>query len=129
MGYCSDVTIYIVEKEDLSIKQMIKGADIVEIMGQDCYETGINSEGKNILKVTYDYVKWYDGYAIVEYWKKVLNSLNPGDYLFTRVGEDNGDVEIDGEYGSAYEVTTLEYDVDFKQPCFIENNKNIVCYA
>lgn len=129
MGYCSDVTIYIVEKEDLSIKQMIRGADIVEIMGQDCYETGINSEGKNILKVTYDYVKWYDGYAIVEYWKKILDSLNPKDYLFTRVGEEEGDIEIDGKYGEAYPVTSLEYDIDFKQPYLIGDNENVVCYA
>lgn len=129
MGYCSTITIYVVEQPDLSIQQIMRGADIAEIMGQDCYETGINSKGKNVLKVIYDHVKWYDGYAIVEYWKKILNSLNPKDYLFTRVGADNGDIEIDGKYGEAYPVNSLGYDVDFKQPCFIENNKNIVCYA
>lgn len=129
MGYCSTVTIYIVEQEDLSIQQMIRGAEIQEPMSQDCYQTGINSEGKNVLKVTYDWVKWYEGYAIVEYWKKILKTLKPKDYLFTIIGEDNGNIEINGEYGSAYEVTTLNYDVDFKQPHLIEDNKNVVCYA
>lgn len=129
MGYRSNIVIYIVEPKDMSLQEIVRKANEVEEMGQDCYETGINSYGERVLKVNYEDVEWESGYDIVEYWNNIMEIVGEDRYLFTRAGEENNDVEMYGNYGYAYPVTKFDYDVDFKNPNFIENNKEIVCYV
>lgn len=114
IGYCSNVTIY-VRAEEKILNQIIKGAIIANYDYKPNFsKIGKNSSGDKVLLVEYDGYKWYEGYSLPIYWENVFNKLEADDYLFTRQGEDWDDIEIDGCYGEAYPISSIEIDVDFE---------------
>lgn len=113
MGYRSTIVIYIKENKDINLEDIVNLSEIIEEMGRDCYELGINSNNEKVLRVTFSDIKWYSTYDIVKFWNNVLNKIDEDDFLFTRTGEDYKDCEIYGEYGYAYPVCEIDYDVDF----------------
>ena len=56
-------------------------------------------------------VKWYDSYKEVQAVQNFLNLLKDDDYGMIRVGEESGDVELDGDPGqyNMYPHTTIEW--------------------
>ena len=112
-------------QEDIALDQL----SLKEYFDPYCYEIGINSYGEKVLKVNYEDVEWKSDYDIVEYWNNIMEIVGEDRYLFTRIGEENNDIEMYGNYGYAYPITKFDYDVDFANPNFIENNKEIVCYV
>ena len=49
-------------------------------------------------KMYFEYVKWYEGYEDVSFIEEVLNSIDDEEWLITRVGEDQNDIEQTGSY-------------------------------
>lgn len=114
MGYRSNIVIYIEETEDTTLEQIIKGAFIADNeCYPDDYEIGKNKNGKRVLCVIYEDTKWYDSYPIVKYWENIFKEIEEEHYLYTRQGENWSDIEIEGEYGYAYPIAEIEYDIDF----------------
>lgn len=111
MGYRSNIKIYLVETET-KLEEIIKESKEAECTGQ--FTIGFNSENKRVLLVEFEGLKWYSEYKLVSYWENILKTTDPNNFLFTRLGEDFKDVEIDGDFGFAYAYSDIGYDVDFK---------------
>ena len=46
----------------------------------------------------WSYVKWYDDFKEVGFWEELMQELNEQDYLFSRIGEDYDDTEVQGYF-------------------------------
>lgn len=113
MGYRSNVNIFIRQDEE-DLKKIINSAKTIDkFFNDNNYEIKNNSDGQTILHIYFRSIKWYNDFPLISFLKQVMNSLNDEDYLFTRKGEEWNDIEIEGDYGYAYPVTEIEFDVDF----------------
>ena len=118
MGYISDVTMYIRESDDFkkkfnNLENFINLSNMAEESEDECFTIRKNSKGERVLKIYFDYVKWYEDYPIVQFYEKAVEKLDENDYLFVRCGEEVGDFEITGFYGNAYPRLTIDYEVNF----------------
>ena len=49
-------------------------------------------------KMYFEYVKWYESYEDVGFIEEVLGSIDDEEYLITRVGEEQDDIQQTGGY-------------------------------
>lgn len=114
MGYRSEVIIYVEETNGICLENII--SDIKKI--EDCsdsMEISRNSENNRVLKVHYDWVKWYDEYDLVKYWNNLFDKLDEDNCKFARMGENDSDFETYGSYGYIYLNRIFDIDVDFDE--------------
>jgi hypothetical protein len=49
-------------------------------------------------KMYFEHVKWYESYEDVSFIEEVLHSIDDEEWLITRVGEEQNDIEQTGSY-------------------------------
>jgi hypothetical protein len=99
MGYRSQVKIALkkVDYEELEGRIELTGdSDIKSLFNYANIETG-----EDVVVIEFDWVKWYPEYKDVQYIDNYLAELeeNGKPYKIIRVGEDQGDVEIQYSLG------------------------------
>lgn len=109
MGYRSDVCIALTDSASRLVKTIIshlpEGHEALELVKHDS-GTFIDITPKDITnpdfdcdsKMYFEHVKWYERYDDVSFIEEVIHSLDEEDYLVTRVGEDQNDIEQTGSY-------------------------------
>ena len=93
MGYCSNVYLKTTTEGWILMKKMNDSIAIPEDKPL-AYATVERTEA-GFYKITFDDFKWYDTYAQVENFNKVLEQYENQDipYSFIRLGEDTEDIE------------------------------------
>lgn len=104
MGYRSDVGLVLSKKAVAELKRRLDALDnnsnkqttIRELMeyAQSHY-TDKNSEDEVYY---WEWLKWYSDFPDVSFIERLMADLEVEDYLFFRVGEEIGDIEIKGEF-------------------------------
>ena len=104
MGYRSDVGLALSKKAVTELKKRLDALDnnsneqttIRELMeyAQSHYPDK-NSEDEVYY---WEWLKWYSDFPDVSFIERLMADLEVEDYLFFRVGEEIGDIEIKGEF-------------------------------
>lgn len=94
MGYRSDVTILIHEKD----WAVIKADALIQDVYIDFYETldeNLTKDNRKVFQIKYAWVKWYPDYEDVSFLTKHFERLldEADDFALIRVGEDATDME------------------------------------
>ena len=113
MGYYNDVVLSIAPEAADSFYPLLSSDqalyDLV-MKGSESFDTSKFRKG-DILIEWYG-VKWGDRYPEVAKLNKWRSSLPEEHYRFTRVGEDNNDIEENGDYGWDYiQVTRPQIEI------------------
>ena len=107
MGYRSQVAIELEVKEKEILKTAIKYDEkLKEIV--DYADTKDNwdcKEPDQSCVLSWDYIKWYDGYATINAMMSFLSHIDDESYRFIRMGEDFDDVEHQGEKWGRLNIT------------------------
>ena len=109
MGYRSDVCIALTDSATRLVKTILNhlpegheahalakhdSGTFIDITPKDIANPDLDCDSK----IYFDHVKWYEGYEDVSFFEEVVASLDEEDYLITRVGEDQSDIEQTGGY-------------------------------
>ena len=101
MGYYSDVGICVKKENFDELKERVnalKDNTVTSFIESAKYV----DYGSEEVILTWDYIKWYPEFAEVQFITSFLSELKTRGiaYSFIRVGEENGDIEIDNYYGA-----------------------------
>ena len=100
MGYRSDAAVVLSKEGAAYLKSQIS------MNGMKCGAEKLLAEADDhIVDPTtaselwyWEYIKWYNDYADVNFLERTVHSLPSEDFMFIRVGEDNSDNEEIGNY-------------------------------
>jgi len=122
MGYCSDVVIALTDSATRLLKTIIshmpEDHEVHHLMDIDIgtfaeiLPDELNDKNKDCdSRLVFEGVKWYDGHEDVSLIEEVLMSIDEENWLFTRLGEDQDDLEQRGCYyeSDVYIRRTIEW--------------------
>jgi hypothetical protein len=105
MGYYSQVGLALTEKAYITLLEALKKDK--EYFSEDNYNEILNLINKNVdihyhehtkeKLLIWNWIKWYNSYASVNYINDFVKSLNTEDYLYIIIEED-GNLTVDGEF-------------------------------
>ena len=101
MGYRSNVIISVVATATDFDQRKVLGQDLPDFLldADITKRLSCGSEKDNAwYRFEWQDSKWYDSYPEVQAVHEWLNSLEPDDYHFHRLGEDFGDYDSEGDY-------------------------------
>ena len=122
MGYRSDVCIALTDSATRLVKAIMahlpenhEALDLAQI-DEGTFKTITPNDIANPdfdcdSKMYFEQVKWYEGYGDVAFFEEVLQALDEEEYLVTRVGEDQSDIEQLGSYydSDVYVARSIEW--------------------
>ena len=104
MGYCSEVAI-VIKKEDY--ENHFKGVEQLK----DLLEIGKIITREDLVIIHWDWIKWYDSFPEIQLVNQILDYMENQEnhpYSFTRIGEEDGDIETQ-YYAGKNEEYLCEY--------------------
>ena len=101
MGYRSEVVIVLSEEAKKLLEEKLESlpdeeAENIESMFSCSDAHFIHESGAELYHWTW--VKWYNSYSEIAFIENFLNNLDDEDYYFMRIGEDLGDIELQGYF-------------------------------
>ena len=104
MGYYSDVAIALATKHKSKMLDIIREDewDFVVDYPEETYDHTEDVRLAFTLFIAKNW-KWYEGYDFVDDVMGLLREISNKEYGFLRIGEEDDDVETDGDYGE-YEL-------------------------
>ena len=109
MGYRSDVCVAMTDSatrlmktiishlpDEHEVNHLIKedGANFKDITAEQLADQDFDCDSK----MYFEYVKWYESYEDVGFIEEVLSNIDDEDWLITRVGEEQDDIQQTGCY-------------------------------
>lgn len=109
MGYRSQVAFKTTSEGYIILKRF--NDEIEEKKDRPLYCAEIRKTEDGFYKITFDEIKWYDSYADIQNFIKVMDILDEQDipYKFIRLGEDIDDIEIRDNYTEDMPEALLEF--------------------
>ena len=127
MGYRSQVVMAISkELVPFLLLATSKNKEAEELVFKDAYTFDRNYDNNKSWLLTWDGIKWYEGYADIDAIENFMTDAESGDWVitdddgqdvhseelfrFVRVGEEHGDVEVRGSgFWDITAVTSIQY--------------------
>lgn len=116
MGYCSDVSFVLTGKATEKMKEEIskvKELEIAEKIKEFVYNQISHSADEESGCEMWEWtcIKWNDYFSEVEFINNFLNTLDEDEYYFLRLGENNEDYEIRGDFlDNPFKIDIVEHD-------------------
>ena len=109
MGYRSDVCVAMTDSATRLMKTVISHLPADHDIHQLLHEDAANFKDITVehladkdrdcdSKMYFEYVKWYESYEDVGFIEEVLGSIDDAEWLITRVGEEQDDIQQTGCY-------------------------------
>ena len=119
MGYRLEVTLVLHNKILPKFLDLLcSNEDVKELVleDRDEYRTfDLDDEGKDHLLIQWNWLKWYQGYAVVDAIEGFIQKQDEEHYRFVRAGENGGDIDECGDFCSdavyAHSVNYMEVQI------------------
>lgn len=96
MGYRSEIALKTTAEGYTLLKLMNDNIEVKEEYDRLLYGLKIEQTPDDFYRISHNYIKWYDYFEQVKNFEKALAKMNEDNipYVFVRIGEEPGDVEI-----------------------------------
>lgn len=113
MGYYNDVVLSIAPEATDSFYPLLSSDQaLYDLVMKGSLSFAISKFRKGDILIEWHEIKWGDRYPEVAKLIKWISSLPEEHYRFVRVGEDNNDIEENGDYGWDYiQVTRPQIEI------------------
>lgn len=104
MGYYSKAHLCISNK----IQQDVERLKVLGVELPTIFDAAVAESKGEFTYYVWDDLKWYDSYPWVMEFYDYIHTLQPKDYQFILIGEDN-DIHADGHMEVMYPETTVDF--------------------